>query len=43
MAEKGIPPYHFDIEGGKTFMAITQDEDEPRNITKAFSSPHEEN
>ena len=40
---QGIPRRRFDIEGGEAFVAITQDEDEPRNVTEALSGPDKEN
>ena len=40
---QGIPRRRFDIEGGEAFVAITQDEDEPRNVTEALSGPNKEN
>ena len=40
---KDISHCHFNIKGGDTFMAITQDEDEPMNVTKAISGPDKEN
>ena len=40
---QGIPRRHFDIESGETFVAITQDEDEPRNVIEALSGPDKEN
>ena len=39
---KGIPHYCFNIEGDKAFVAITQDEYEPRNVMEALSSPDKE-
>ena len=40
---QGIPRRRFDIEGGEAFVAITQDKDEPRNVTEALSGPDKEN
>ena len=40
---QGIPRLRFDIKGGEAFVAITQDEDEPRNVTEALSGPNKEN
>ena len=40
---QGIPRCRVDIEGGEAFVAITQDEDEPRNVTEALSGPDKEN
>ena len=40
---QGIPRRRFDIEGGEAFVAITQDKDEPRNVTEAFLGPDKEN
>ena len=43
VTRQGIPRRRFDIEGGEAFVAITQDEDEPRNVTEALSGPDKEN
>ena len=40
---KGISHYCFNIKSGETFMIITQDEDESRNIIRALSSSNKEN
>ena len=40
---QGIPRRRFDIEGGEAFVAITQDKDEPRNVTEALTGLDKEN